>query len=155
MDMSITIEEYFPASEDTIFETLEESLKRVWGAICKLGIYGIKIKNTNSDDKATRLMEFSAELGLGFFSLVNIQKIDNAWSISAAKEEISIFGQSALMIDQDNIVDILRFLGNEDFAGNDFVTEIMILLTNEEDEQTPLLDRGIQMHNNDCWTKFR
>lgn len=148
----MVIEDFLPVNEDTLFETMDATIKRVVGAMCKLGMYGIKIRTTDSNTRTTRLMEFSGEMGFGFFSPENIEKIDRAWSISAAKDHLSVFGLTAANLGHDIILPIVDFLEDEGYAGKQFINEIIAIIDNNKTALTPLIDRGIQKYNNRYWT---
>lgn len=150
--MEIIIEDFCPRNSETPFETIDAVLKRVMGALCKLGIYGIKINNIADSDRTNRIMEFSGELGMGHFSPTNIEKIDKEWNLSEAKEEICVFIQPVFNMGEEIITYTLQLLNREDFAGSKFVKEIIALINEKADAETPLIDRGIQFNNNDYWT---
>lgn len=150
--MEIIIEDFCPRNSETPFETIDAVLNRVLGAICKLGIYGIKINNIDSSAQTNRIMEFSGELGIGHFSSTNIEKIDKEWSLSEAKEELCDFAQTVFSMGKEIIISTLQLLNHENFAGVEFVKEIIAIIKDKRDAKAPLIDRGIQISNKDYWT---
>lgn len=141
--MDIIIKEFCPKNAENSYETIEIVFKRVVGAIVKLGISGIKLKESNKDLIKFKLMQFSEHIGFGTSCLKNFDVIDNEWCIDEAIEDIYRFGVTVFAFyGKGFILNMLTFLVNENFVDVEYVKEIIYLINQKEVVDTPLILSG-------------